>query len=78
MRAVLSVEGVDGLEKRFNRRSLDDVVVLDKRYNTYGVPAPRPASVGNDLAVASGDSQPPAVTQADTPTANNSLGLDIE
>jgi len=80
MRAVLSVEGVDGLEKRFNRRSLDDVAVLDKRYNTYGVPARHLAQIGDELANASGDSQasPPEVTPADFPTGNNSLGLNIQ
>jgi hypothetical protein len=77
MRRVLSVEGVAGLERRFNRRSLDDDVVLKKRFNTYGVPAPAP--IGNSLAVGSGaKSQRLAVTAANTPTANNSLGLDIE
>jgi hypothetical protein len=77
MRRVLSLEGADGLERRFNRRSLDDTVVLNKRFNTYGVPAP--ASIGNTLAVSSGaKSQRLAVTAADSPTANNSLGLDIE
>lgn len=74
MRRVLSVEGVDGLERRFNRRNLDDSVALDKRYNTYGVPDPK--SIGNNLA--GGSDQRLAVTEADTPNANNSLGLDID
>jgi hypothetical protein len=76
MRRVLSVEGTEGLERRFNRRSLDDTVVLDKRFNTHGVPAPAP--IGNNLAVGSGTSQRLKITPAKAPTANNSLGLDIE
>jgi hypothetical protein len=80
MRRVLSVEGVDGLERRFNRRSLDDTVVLDKRFNTYGVPslAPAPAPVGNSLAASSKLPQNLAVTPGKTPAANNSLPLDID
>jgi hypothetical protein len=77
MRRVLQVEGVDGLERRFNRRNLDDVVDLEKRYNAY---IPDPAPIGNNLAVGNGvsKSQRLSVTQADSPSANNSLGLDIE
>jgi len=76
MRRVLQVEGVDGLERRFNRRSLDDTVDLGKRYNAY-IPEPAP-TIGNNLAVGKSKSQRLSVTQADSPTANNSLGLDIE
>jgi hypothetical protein len=72
MRRVLSIEGPDGLERRFNRRTLDDIV-LNKRFNTYGVPAPK--SIGNTLAVKSAATP---ITAAQSPTANNSLGLDIE
>jgi len=78
MRRVLSLEGPEGLKRRFNGRSLDDTVVLDKRFNTYGVPPP-PQPIGNNLADASGaNSQRLGVTAANSPTANNSLGLDIE
>ena len=78
MRRVLSLEGPEGLKRRFNGRSLDDIVVLDKRFNTYGVPAP-PKPIGNNLAVGSdANSQRLGVTAANSPTANNSLGLDIE
>jgi len=77
MRRVLSVEGPDGLERRFNRRTLDDTVVLNKRFNNYGVPAP--VSIGNNLAAGSGaNSQRAKVTAADSPKTNNSLGLDID
>jgi hypothetical protein len=72
MRRVLQVEGVQGLERRFNRRTLDDTADLAKRYNSY---TPDPATIGNSLAAGS---QRLSVTQADSPTANNSLGLDIE
>jgi len=77
MRRVLQVEGVAGLERRFNRRSLDDTIDLGKRYNAY---IPDPAPIGNSLAAGKGvsKSQRLSVTQADSPTANNSLGLDIE
>jgi len=74
MRRVLSVEGVEGLERRFNRRSLDEPAVLDKRFNPY---IPDPAPIGKNLAVGSGTPRP-KITPAKTPTANNSLGLDIE
>ena len=75
MRRVLSVEGPEGLERRFNRRSLDDTPVLDKRFNPY---VPDPAPIGKNLAAGPGVSQRPKVTVAKSPTANNSLGLDIE
>ena len=75
MRRVLQVEGPDGLEKRFNRRTLDDTVVLDKRFH----PAERPApALGNILAIGDNDEPDRDVTLAETPTAPNSLGLDIE
>jgi len=75
MRRVLSVEGADGLERRFNRRNLDDTTVLDKRFNPY---VPDPAPIGKNLAAGAGVPQRPKVTPAKPPTANNSLGLDIE
>jgi hypothetical protein len=74
MRRVLSVEGVEGLERRFNRRSLDDTPVLDKRFYPY---VPNPAPVGKILAAAPGVPQRSRVTLAKAPTANDSLGLDI-
>jgi hypothetical protein len=77
MRRVLSLEGPEGLRRRFNLRSLDDAVVLDRRFNTYGVPAAAPVPVGISLAVDS-ESASLGVTTADQPTANNSLGLNIE
>lgn len=70
MRRVLEVEGQAGLEKRFNRRSLEDTVVLDKRSNLYD----GPTSLGNSLAAGDGNS----VTKANAVTVKNSLGLDIE
>ena len=82
VRRVLAVEGREGLERRYNRRNADDTVVLEKRYNTLGVPEPASPPVGNTLAETSGDAlgTPPnnGVTAAKKPTANNSLGLDIE
>jgi len=77
MRRVLQVEGVAGLERRFNRRSIDDTVDLDKRYNPY---IPNSAPTADNLAVGHGGSknQSSSVTQANPPTANNSLGLEIE
>lgn len=78
MKRVLQVEGADGLERRFHRRNLDDTEALEKRYNAY-IPDSAP-TIGNNLAVGKGvsKSQRLAVTQADSPSANNSLGLDIE
>jgi len=81
VRRVLAVEGREGLERRYNRRNADDTVVLERRYNTWGVPEPASPPVGNTLAETPGDTlgtQPNSVTAAKKPTANNSLGLDIE
>jgi hypothetical protein len=81
VKRVLAVEGREGLERRYNRRNADDTVLLEKRYNTWGVPEPASPPVGNTLAETSGDplgAQPNGVTAANKPTANNSLGLDIE
>ncbi len=70
MRRVLEVEGQVGLEKRFNRRSLDDTVVLDKRFNPYN----GPTSIDKSLAAGGGDS----ITEGVRVTSKNSLSLDIE
>lgn len=82
VRRVLEVEGRDGLERRYNRRNADDIVILEKRYNTWGVPEPVTPPIGNTLAETSSDdglgAQPESITAANKPTANNTLGLDIE
>jgi len=70
MRRVLEVEGQVGLEKRFNRRSLDDTVALDKRSNLYN----GPISIDKSLAAGSGNS----ITKGNRVTSKNSLSLDIE
>ncbi|PPQ77889.1 hypothetical protein CVT25_015376 [Psilocybe cyanescens] len=64
-RRILSVEGPEGLEKRFNR---------------FGLPAPSQSSGAKSLAdtkenKAGADDN---ITEANQPTAPNSLGLDIE
>jgi len=71
------VSSINALE----RRSAHDDLVLEKRFNTLGVPKPQP--VGNSLAESGSDDEVLAaqalpVTPANTPTANNTLGLDIE
>ena len=76
-RRVSSIKALEDLE----RRSSGDNVVLEKRFNTLGVPNPQP--VGNTLAESGSDDEVLAaqalpVTPANPPTANNSLGLDIE
>ena len=80
VKRVLAVEGTEGLERRYNRRGVPRrEVVLEKRYNRQGLPAPKLNS--NSLVSLKGKKAapaPPAVSKANTPTANNSLGLDIE
>jgi len=80
-RRISTIEALEDLERRFKRRSADDGIVLEKRYNTFGVP--KPQSVGNTFAQSGSDdkvlaAQALPVTPAKPPTANNSLGLDIE
>jgi hypothetical protein len=77
MRRVLAVEGADGLERRFNRRSFDDdddTLVLEKRFNPYVSGVVPVANLKNLAAVGS----QPNITPANKPTANNSLALDID
>lgn len=66
-RRVLSVEGQDGLEKRYNR---------------YGLPAPAHSSGAGAVSLAETKESDVVVddgiTVANTPTAPNSLGLDVE
>ncbi|KAF8802550.1 aspartic peptidase A1 [Phlegmacium glaucopus] len=77
---VLAIEGPEGLYRRFNRFGVPGSardVQLERRFNRAGVvPESSPASlnVGNTLA----STIPPGVAIANTPTAPNSLGLDIE
>lgn len=86
---ILSIEGAEGLEKRFNRMGVPSRR-LERRFNRFGVPkkhkagAPGTASllaekkskkpVGQQQAAA----VVPSVTDANTPTTSDSLGLDIE
>ncbi|KAF9524418.1 aspartic peptidase A1 [Crepidotus variabilis] len=84
-RRVLAVEGPEGFERRFNRRApIDesDEVDLEKRYNRIGVPKPA-SPQGNTLAAVKGGKgqaavQKTPVAAANAPTADNSLGLDIQ
>ena len=79
-RRVSILEAPEDLERRFNRRRANGDAVLEKRYNTLGVPKPQP--VGNTFAESGSDevlaAQALPVTPANSPPANNSLGLDIE
>lgn len=84
---VLAVEGNEGLERRFNRSGLprrgkrEDEDVLEKRYNRVGIPAGSNANAASSVSLKKGGKgapAPPAVSEANTPSANNSLGLDIE
>jgi len=73
-RRVASVE--ETLEKRFNRIGVPRRM-LEKRFNRYGVPEAAPGGA----SLASGDrelAQKSSVKVAGDPTAENSLGLDIE
>jgi len=78
MRRVLQVEGPDGLERRYNRRTLDDDTVnLDKRFLPNHTSSS--SSPGNVLAVGNNNEGVNRdVKIAEAPTAANSLGLDIE
>jgi hypothetical protein len=85
VKRVQAVEGTEGLERRFNRkgvyRSLPRrEVVLEKRYSRLGVPVHKPNTTNSLISLKGKKAAPapPAVTKANTPTANNSLGLDIE
>jgi len=85
VKRILAVEGTEGLERRFNRigvpRRERREGVLEKRFKRIGI---RTKSKGNPASLISlkkggkAAPLPPLVTTADTPTANNSLGLDIE
>ena len=80
VKRVQAVEGTEVLERRYNRMGVPRRdVVLEKRFNRFGVPVPKPNS--NSLISLKGKkaaAAPPAVSKANTPSANNSLGLDIE
>jgi len=85
VKRILAVEGTEGLEKRFNRigvpRRERREGVLEKRFNRVGIPTkPKGNSASLISLKKSGKAapSPPLVTTADTPAANNSLGLDIE
>lgn len=83
---VYAVEGSEGLERR-NGLPRSEENSLEKRYNRFGVPEKPKSPVGTDsLAVlkkgsgngSNGGQQKSSVAIANNPTANNSLGLDIE
>jgi hypothetical protein len=78
---VQAVEGTESLERRFNRMGVPRrEVVLEKRFNRFGVPV-KPITPSASLISLKGKKAapaPPAVSKAKTPSANNSLGLDIE
>jgi len=76
-RGVLSIKALEDLE----RRSPSDNIVLEKCFNTLGIPNPQPVSntsaeSGSDDKVLSAQALP--VTPGNPLPANNSLGLDIE
>jgi hypothetical protein len=86
---VSAVEGSEGLERRFNDNGVprSNENTLEKRYSRYGVPEKAKSPAGADsLAVlkkgsgngSNGGQQKNSVAVANAPTANNSLGLDIE
>jgi len=78
MRRVLQVEGPDGLERRYNKRTLDDETVnLDKRFLPHH-PSSSSSSPGKVLAVGNNGGINRDVKIAAAPTTANSLGLDIE
>lgn len=78
MRRVLQFEGPDGLQRRYNRRTLDDDTVnLDRRF-LPSHPSSSSSSPGNVLAVGSNGNINRVVKIAEAPTTANSLGLDIE
>jgi hypothetical protein len=81
---VLAVEGNEDLGRRFNRigvpRRERREELLEKRFNRFGIP-PSPKADSASLISLKGKKtapQPPPVAVANDPTANDSLGLDIE
>ena len=82
VKRVQAVEGTEVLERRFNRMGTRlQREVLEKRFNRVGTTLRPKANSAASLMSLKGRqaaSQPPAVSIANTPTANNSLGLDIE
>ena len=80
VKRVQAVEGTEVLERRFNRMGTRlHREVLEKRFNRKGYR--RPKAKSESLISLKGKKaapQPPAVSIANTPTASNSLGLDIE
>jgi len=86
---VYGVEGSEGLKRRFNGNGVprSEENVLEKRYSRFGVPEKAKSPVGTDsLAVlkkgkgngSNAGQQKNGVAIANAPTANNSLGLNIE
>jgi len=89
-RRILSVEGPEGLKRRFNRMGVPSRKregALEKRYNRQGVPKNSNKSnaaslISEKKGQGSGQAAQPAavspVAQAGQPSAADSLGLDIE
>lgn len=85
---VLSIEGPEGLRRRFNRARVipsPREVQLEKRFNRVGIldsahrpGKTRPSSGTPGTAGTSSTSSSSTVTFANTPTTVNSLGLNIE
>jgi len=76
-RRLAALEDSEVLEKRFSHYGVPKRM-LEKRFSHYGVPAtPAPAVLaeGNNLKVGVAR---PDVTAAEPPTAEDSLGLNIE
>ena len=82
VKRVQVVEGTEGLERRFNRMGLPRRdPVLEKRFNRMGVSPEANTNSASLISLKQGKKvapAPPAVSKANTPTADNSLGLDIE
>jgi hypothetical protein len=79
VKRVQAVEGTEGLERRFNHMGLERTVVLEKRYNRIGYTPPK-ANSASLISLKGKKAAPaaPAVSKANTPSVDNSLGLDIE
>ncbi|KIM39982.1 hypothetical protein M413DRAFT_19672 [Hebeloma cylindrosporum] len=82
VKRVQAVEGTEALERRFNRMGVPRrEVVLEKRFSRYGVPARQKPGSASLISLKQGKkaaAAAPDVSKANTPTGNNSLGLDIE
>jgi len=81
VKRVQAVEGTEGLERRFNRMGVSRNVVLEKRFNRVGLRPQANTNSASLISLKQGKKvapAPPAVSQANAPSADNSLGLDIE